>query len=306
MQRRDFIKAAVAAPLGLAASGSTWAATRQGTGHAVGLQLYTVMSDLEKDFEGTLAKVADIGYREVETIGAFGRDPHQVRKALDRAGLKSPSQHLMPRNMYHLFNDYVEHRIEADQIRKLWQETATLDGMPAMVAEGIEQARILGQKFVVMQIIWPEQMATRELMDKFCIAMNQAGDQCAKAGLVFSFHNHAVEFTPVNGYVPYDVILAQTDPQTVKLEMDLYWMTHAKADPLSYLARNPHRYKQFHLKDSTPSGDFATVGQGILNFPKLIQAGRKAGVEHFYVEYDRSDDPMKITREAFEYLRKII
>jgi sugar phosphate isomerase/epimerase len=149
-------------------------------------------------------------------------------------------------------------------------------------------------------------MASRELMDRFCKGLNIAGELCARAGMVFNFHNHSVEFEPVNGYVPYDLILKNTDPKTVKLEMDMYWVAHAGQDPLKYLADNRGRYKQCHLKDSSPSGDFATVGQGTLNFPVLLAAARKAGVEHYYVEFDRSTDPMKVTRDSYDYLKTVM
>ncbi len=304
MQRRNFLKASAATALTLAAGRSAW--SRAGAHHAVGLQLFTVMSELEKDFEGTLKAIAQMGYKEVETIGSFGRDPKYVRSILDRNGLVSPSQHLVPGNLYQLFRDFTTRKVEGAGIQKQWQETASVGHMQATVEEGIERARLLGQKYVVMQIIWPEQMATRELMDQFCKALNFGGELCAKAGLTFNFHNHDTEMKQVNGYVPYDLILANTDPKTVKMEMDVYWMSHAGRDPLEMLARNPGRYVQFHVKDSTAGGDFATVGQGVLNIPRLIKAGLKAGVRHFYVEYDRSPDPMKVTREAFDYLHKVM
>jgi sugar phosphate isomerase/epimerase len=90
------------------------------------------------------------------------------------------------------------------------------------------------------------------------------------------------------------------------MEMDVYWMTHAGQDPLKYLAANPGRYKQFHLKDSTASGDFAAVGQGTIDFPQLLAAADKAGVEHYYVEFDRSDDPMKVIRDSYSYLATLM
>lgn len=307
MHRRSFLKASAATAATLAGGSLGWSPLARAVPvQAIGLQLFTVMSVLEKDFEGTLKTVAKIGYKEVETIGSFGRDPKYVRSVLDSCGLVSPSQHLVPGNLYNVFNDFVNKKLEGPGIQKLWQETARVERMGEIVEEGIARAKILGQKYVVMQIIWPEQMATRALMDKFCKALNLAGDLCAKAGLVFNFHNHSIEFEPINGYVPYDLILANTDPKTVKLEMDLYWVAHAKKDPLKYMAANPGRYTQFHLKDSTPEGDFATVGQGILNFPELLKAGHDAGVKHYYVEYDRSSDPMKATRDSFEYLRKVM
>jgi sugar phosphate isomerase/epimerase len=307
MHRRSFLKASAATALTLTTGTSGWSWAARSTGHhPIGLQLFTVMSALEKDFEGTLQAVAKIGYKEVETIGAFGRDPKYVRSVLDRYGLVSPSQHLVPGNLYQLFSDFVNKKVEGAGIQKQWQDTASVENMRATVEEGIERAKILGQKYVVLQIIWPDQMATRELVEEFCKALNLAGELCAKAGLVFNFHNHDLEMKPVNGYVPYDLILQNTDPKTVKMEMDLFWVAHAGQNPLEYLAKHPGRYVQFHLKDSTPSGDFTTVGKGVLKFPELIAAGRKAGVKHFYVEYDRSDDPLKETKESFEYLRSIM
>jgi sugar phosphate isomerase/epimerase len=88
--------------------------------------------------------------------------------------------------------------------------------------------------------------------------------------------------------------------------MDVYWLAHAGKDPLAYLAANPGRYKQLHLKDSSPSGDFATVGQGALDFPKLLAAAEKAGVEHYYVEYDRADDPIQVIRDSYSYLKTVM
>jgi sugar phosphate isomerase/epimerase len=306
MLRRDFLKTSAAVVA--AASAASWSRlAAAAAGHRpIGLQLFTVMAPLEQDFEGTLKAVAEIGYREVETIGAFGREPKLVRQLLDRYGLVSPSQHLVPGDLYTVFNGFVQGKIQGPEIQKLWQQTMSVDRIGPIIEEGIDRAHVLGQKYVVLQIIWPEQMATRALMDKLCRALNTAGELCAKAGLVFNYHNHAVEFERVNDYVPYDLIVQNTDPKTVKLEMDVYWVTQAKADPLAYLANNPGRYKQLHLKDSTASGDFATVGKGTLNFPVLLQAAEKAGVEHYYVEYDRSTNPMQVARDSFDYLKRIM
>jgi hypothetical protein len=156
-----------------------------------------------------------------------------VRDLLDKHGLVTPSQHLVPGNLYSLFNQFVQHKVSGPEIQKQWQETMAIGRIKPVIEEGIERARILGQKYLCLQIIWPEQMATRELMDAFCKALNTAGELCAKAGLVFNFHNHSEEFKPINGYVPYDLILKNTDPQTVKLEMDLYWVAHAGPPQIS-------------------------------------------------------------------------
>ena len=272
----------------------------------LGLQLYTVMVPLEEDFEGTLRSVAEMGYREIETIGAFGRDPSLVRELLERYGLRSPSQHLVPGQLYHVFQRFAERRLSQDEVRSLWLEGMAIENVEPIIEEGIVRARALGQQHIVWQIIWPQQMANRALLDEFCRAMNTAGDLCAKEGFVFSFHNHAIEFNTVDGSVAYDVILQNTDPRTVKLEMDVYWARVAKADPIEYFRRSPGRFRQCHLKDMASDGGITVPGRGSIDFTAILAAGRRAGIEHYYVEFDRSDDPIGVARDSYKYLAELM
>ena len=149
-------------------------------------------------------------------------------------------------------------------------------------------------------------MANRELLNRFCRAMNTAGKLCAHAGLEFNLHNQSVEFVRVNGYVPYDVVVENTDPGTVGLELDVFWAFAAKADPIAYFDRYPGRYRQCHLKDGTADGQLTTVGHGVVDFPAVLRAAAKAGVRHYYVEYDRAADPMKETRLFYGYLQRLM
>lgn len=270
----------------------------------LGLQLFTVMSELERDFEGTLQAVAALGYQEVETIGAFGRDPAQVRQMLDRYGLRTPSQHLVPGTLYDVFKQFVARGLSFDEVKALWMEQMSLARVRETIEEAAIRAHVLGQQYLVWQIIWKDQMLDRASLDTFAEAMNLAGQVCAREGLTFNFHNHSDEFTPVDGVVPYDYILAHTDPKLVKLEMDSYWIANAGRDPVTYLRKHKGRYVQCHLKDRARNGDFATVGKGTVDFPALLSAARASGIKHYYVEYDRSDDPMLAVREASTYLKK--
>jgi len=272
----------------------------------LGLQLFTVMTLLEQDFEGTLETIASIGYREVETIGAFGREPRRVRELLDKHGLRSPSQHLVPGQLYAAFLKFTRREMTEADVQQIWLREMSIERVEPIIEEAAGRAKALGQKYIVWQIIWPEQMQTRESLDQFCEALDTAGKLCAQEGLVFNFHNHAAEMQTRDGYVPYDVILESTDPAKVKLELDFYWAARAGVDPVDYLEKHADRYTQCHLKDSTSDGDFATVGQGVLDIPRYLQAGRKAGIEHFYVEYDRSDDPMTVVRDAYAYLEPLM
>jgi sugar phosphate isomerase/epimerase len=298
MDRRNFLKAAA---LLLATS-----RTDAGRSVPLGLQLYTVMPLLEADFDATLGLVAGIGYQEVETIGAFGREPAKVRDLLDKHGLRSPSQHMVPGNLYDVFNRLTRKELTFDEASKLWQQEMSFERVEPVMKESIQRARALGQKYIVWQILWPQQMQTRVELEKFCHALNQAGQMCAREGHVLNYHNHAAEFETHDGVVPYDFILANTDPRWVKLEIDLYWTVKAGADPIQYFRKHPGRYRQCHLKDGTAGGEITVVGEGIMQFRPLIDAARATGVEHYYVEQDGAADPLKASAQAYQYLRKII
>jgi sugar phosphate isomerase/epimerase len=302
--RRDFLRIAGMAAGCTVGLAPLVAASAKAPRPPLGLQLFTVMSELERDFAGTLQAVAALGYKEVETIGAFGRDPVQVRQLLDRYGLRTPSQHLVPGTLYDVFKQFVARTLSFDEVKALWMEQMSLVRVRETIEEAAVRAHALGQQYIVWQIIWKDQMLDRASLDTFAAAMNLAGEVCAREGLTFNFHNHSDEFTPVDGVVPYDYILAHTDAKLVKLEMDSYWIANAGRDPVTYLRKHAGRYVQCHLKDRAKNGDFATVGKGTVNFSALLSAAKASGVKHFYVEYDRSDDPMLAVREASIYLKK--
>lgn len=300
MHRRDLLLCLAA----LAASNITPRAAFGTTQRPLGLQLYTVMPMLEQDFDAALASVARIGYTEVETIGSFGRDPAYVRDMFEKHKLVSPSQHMVPGDLYEVFKKLTRGEMTFDAASKHWREVMSIERVQPIMEECIARAQALGQKYIVWQILWPEQMATRALLEKFCKALNQAGELCAQAGLVLNFHNHAPEFEPHDGVIPYDFILANTDPNWVKLELDMYWAVRAGADPQAYFKRHPGRYLQCHLKDGTAAGDITVVGQGMVKFAPLIEAARTAGIEHFYVEQDGAKDPLQASTQAYHYLRR--
>jgi sugar phosphate isomerase/epimerase len=305
MKRRHFILASGTAAVVTGAAGwfsTAAAAIRQ----PLGVQLFTVMNELERDFDGTLKTLAQIGYREVETIGAHGRDPTVVRAAIDRAGLVSPSQHLMVGDLYQNFLRFTRREITAEEVGRAWDRDMAISRLQVIVAEALTRAKVMGQQYIVLQKIWPAQFQTRALLDQFCRALDLAGDMCAQAGLTFCFHNHNDEFALVDGVVPYQVILESTNHKTVKMELDLYWAVRAKTDPALLLRRNPGRFVQVHVKDSTPAGDFATVGKGVIDFPRLLPLAVHAGVKHFYVEYDLPDDSLGVVRQAYSYLRTLL
>ncbi len=242
---------------------------------AIGLQLYTVRDPLQRDFEGTLKAVADIGYREVEFAGLFGHPPAEVRTVLDGLGLAAPSGH-------------VEYRVVTGD----WPKA-------------LEAAHTLGQAFIVCP--WIDQSMRRRADDWRRIAetFNRAAETSWRSGLQFAYHNHDFEFARLDGELPYDILLAETDPGFVRMELDLYWITKGGGDPLAYFARWPGRFPLVHVKDMAKDGDMADVGKGTIDFPRIFARSEEAGIAHAFVEHDHPPSPLDSARASFDFLRQM-
>ncbi len=287
MNRRTFLEiltAAAVLPRHL-----SWAAAEHRM-EKIGLQLYTVRDQMKADFDGTIAKVASIGYKEVEFAGYFGRTPEQVRAVIDRNGLTSPSCH-------------VEYAVLGDQ----WPSV-------------IESSKTIGQSYIVCPWI-PEEIRKQPDGWKRAIdTFNHAGEISKKSGIQFAYHNHWFEFLPVNGKLPYDMLLEQCDPDLVKMELDLCWITVAGADPLTYFNRYPGRFPLVHVKDmkklpkvSASGGqdfgdslkDMTEVGSGIIDWKRILGQSDKAGIKHYIVEHDKPQAPFESIKISYNYLSKL-
>ena len=276
--RRDFAKTLSAAALGyalrpLAPSPQPLAPGRKLD--RIGLQLYTVRHQMEKDVEGTIARVAATGYREVEFAGYFGKSPRDVRALLDHHGLSSPSSHVS---------------LAPDQWR------AALDAAP-----------VVGHRYLVIAWIPAEERHTLDDYKRWAERLNRAATEAKAAGLQFAYHNHDFEFVPLDGKLPYDVLLTETDPKLVQLEMDLYWIVKGGQDPLAYFARWPGRFPMVHVKDSAgpPDHKMAAVGAGKIDFRKIFVQSDQAGIRHYFVEHDNPDDPFASIRASYDYLQRL-
>ena len=239
----------------------------------IGLQLYTVRTEMGRDFEGTLARVAQVGYTEVEFAGYFDRKPEAVKAALTRAGLVAPSPHL-----------------PLETVRDRWAQT-------------LEDARTIGHRYVVVPWIPVEQRRTADDYKRIAELFNRAGAEARQAGLRFAYHNHDFEFAAVDGRVPYDLLLAETDPAAVEFEMDLYWVTHGGGDPLAYFARHHGRFPLVHVKDMDAARGMVAVGKGVIAWKKIFARRDQAGIHHYFVEHDQPPDPFASIRTSYEYLK---
>ena len=266
LDRRTFLLDVAAIGLGAhALAGCASAATRgvasPRTQH-IGLQLYTVRDMLEKDFEGTLERVAQIGYTSVEFAGYYNRSPEQVRAILDRLKLVSPSAHIGAQLM---------RQDAAAQIgiaRAIGQTYITLPSYPFARAGGVD--------------VWKQGAAE----------MNRWAALCRDAGLRLAYHNHAPEFAPLEGGpTGYDVLMRETDPALVDFELDLYWASFADQDPIALFAKYPGRFAMWHVKDmqvSQGTRSITAVGVGVLDFKAIFAHAREAGMKYFFVEQDNA------------------
>jgi sugar phosphate isomerase/epimerase len=255
----------------------------------LGVQLYTVRDLMAKDFEGTLAKVASIGYQEVEFAGYFDQTPKNVRAILDRNKLAAPSAHV----------DYAS--------------------LGARFPQVIEASQIIGHRYLVNPWIDEEMRRQPDVWARVAETFNRAGAASKKAGIQFAYHNHHFEFVPVNGTMPYDLLLKDCDPDLVKMELDLCWITVAGQDPLTYFSHYPGRFPLVHVKGlkklptAPPPAPFdqaipniTDVGSGdIIDWKRIFAKSDQAGIRHYFVEHDQPASPLGSLQASAEYLRAL-
>src|SRR5579864_5681336 len=278
MDRRTFIGTVSAAAL---MSRFSWAANEHRI-EKIGLELYTVRDALKKDFEGTLAKVAKIGYKEVELAGFFEHmtgwnpPPKQARQILDSDGLAAPATHvpytaLSPEN---------------------WPKI-------------VEASGILGHKYIVNPSIDRSLAKTADGWKRAAETFNRAGAESLKSGIQLGYHNHIEEFKPIDGKLPYDILLTETDPKLLKMEMDLGWAHEAGVDPLTYFEKYPGRFPLVHVKDFTKDRQMVDVGKGEIDWKRIFEKADLGGIKHYFVEFDDPKSPFDSIQASYAYLEKL-
>jgi sugar phosphate isomerase/epimerase len=276
MDRRGFLQLGGTALLGLGLP----SLLRSDRLDRIGIQLYSLRGEMEKDFEGTLARVAEIGYAEVEFAGYFGRTPAQVAAAIKRAGLSALSAH-----------------VPFPELEKNW-------------AQVLDAARSVGHRYLIIPAIPEEERSTPQAMKRMAAMFERAGGEANAAGIRCGFHNHDVDFVPFRGageLSPFDILLQETSPEHVAFELDLYWITKAGRDPLAYFARYPGRFELVHVKDSAgpPGHRMVDVGRGTIDFRRIFARREQAGIRHYFVEHDEPADPFGFARASYQHLRRL-
>ncbi|MEZ4413254.1 MAG: sugar phosphate isomerase/epimerase [Gemmatimonadales bacterium] len=241
----------------------------------IGIQLYTVRQALDADFAGTLERLAAIGYQEVEFAWNRGATPAETRNVLQENGLTAPAAHLA-----------------VEDFETGWNST-------------VSAARTLGVEYLVLAWIDAEQRKTLDDYRQWAERFNRFGTAAREAGFKFAYHNHAGELSPINGQVPYDILLGGSDPATVGFEMDIFWVLEGGGNPLTYFAAWPGRFPLLHIKGRTADGTMVDVGAGSVDWAAIFGHAKQAGVRHSFVEHDDATDPLASAAASYAYLRQL-
>ena len=280
--RRRFLRDAAIAIPAIAFANKLWSAAAP---TRLGVQLYTVRNQVEKDLAGTLKQIRAIGYDDVELYwNVYSHPAAELKQIIAAAGLKAPSGHF----------DY--EKLDA----KMWQ-----------------YARTLGLEWVVCPMLPESMWHSRDAFLRAAEQFNAWGKTAASHGMRFGFHNHNYEFRKFGEQTGFELLMQHTDPTHVAIEMDCYWITQAGYSPVEMMKKYGHRIRMLHLKDRKPgfpashelndaAGHFTEVGHGAIDWPVVLREAKAIGVEHYFVEQDESDKPpIESIRESYKYLRSL-
>ncbi|MEZ4697913.1 MAG: sugar phosphate isomerase/epimerase [Rhodothermales bacterium] len=245
----------------------------------IGVQLYTFRDAMLNDPRATLALIADLGFKEIESAGSpkghyYGLTSVEMKDVCDGLGMVLRSGHVALDENF----------------------DATMD-----------EAAAADQEYVICSSM-PTSGQSADNYKSAADAFNEAGEQCARRGLKFGYHNHDYEFESEGGHTLYDVLLDNTDPDLVHMEMDLGWVVASGKDPLDYFARYPGRFPLWHLKDVSAELQKSTeFGKGSLDIPAMLRNREASGVRHIFVEQeDYAVGPEEAMRYDLAYLREIL
>ncbi|MET7711719.1 sugar phosphate isomerase/epimerase [Streptomyces sp. NPDC005407] len=279
--RRAFFGTALGAAAATALSRPAYAAEggrrrRRIPPSGIGMHLYTMRTPLAKDFKGTLARLAGMGYATVGVSGRHGNSAAAIRGMLEETRLKAVLEHV-------------------------GYTVVTGDGLP----QALDDIHTLGARWIVVPSL-PGSMHTPAGFREAARQFNRAGLAARESGLgPLLFHNHGLDHEVVDGENLYDILLNETDPELVAFELDVYWAAKGGADPRSLFVRHRRRFPALHVKDMAPDGGFADVGSGTLDFPSMFDTARSGGVKQWLVEHDSPADPFATAQNSYTYLANL-
>ncbi len=285
MDRRAALRLAAAgvvaagALVGAGAGSASAAAGTDGHGHRprqkvpkeqISIQLYTLRNAIGTNPEPVLRQLHRIGYRKVELAGTYGLTAGQFRRILDRTGIRATSAHVGPDGDF---------------------------------ARTVDDCLTLGCRMAAMPYA---AYTTPDEWSALADRLNTAAAIAARRGLRYGYHNHAQEFATLSdGRTGYDILLDGTDRGLLHMELDLYWAVTGGADPVEVVARDPYRFRQFHVKDRAPDGSFADLGAGTIDFARIFRETRSGDRFEYIVEHDQPPNPLSTAEVGYRYLRNL-
>jgi len=248
----------------------------------VGLQLYSVRDDMNKDVKATVEKVGAMGYKFVEAAGFsdgkfYGMDPVDFKNLCETNGLQFLGSH----SGQDLPDD------------ANWDKTMAWWDM------SIDAHAAAGVKWIVQPWMSEEGYNSLDGLKKYVEYFNAVGEKCKAKGIKFGYHNHSKEFTTLFEDKPiYDWMLELTDPEKVMFEMDLYWTVHGGKNPVDYFNKYPGRFMLWHIKDEKELG-----ASGKMDFKTIFASEKKSGLKYGIVEVEKYDfEPLVSCKKSLEYL----
>ena len=271
----------------------------------VGLQLFTFFNEIDNDVEGTLKKIAAIGYKEIESAfskkgGFYGMKPKEFAKLVSDVGMSWKSHHVlgapfkMPANAKPI-TDANGNPIKFPPMRNLKENMQEL----------VDEVAEAGIPYLVCANIPTK---TSDDVKSSIEILNKTGDACKKANMTLAYHNHTEEFEKPEGATEtaYDSFLSQSSPD-IKMELDLCWATKAGVDPVELFKKHPGRFELWHVKDlDKDKNGPVPVGEGIIDFKRIFVNADVAGMKHFFVEHDMPKDAYASITTSYNNLKKIM
>ncbi len=259
--------------------------------YKMGLQLFTIRDAMAKDALGSLKKVAAMGYQDFETYGLepeegkyYGFKAADLKKVLDDHDLSTSTGH------YDLYGH--------------WQKSAS--ALEKYVDQCIAGAKALDQSYITWPWMPPE-ARNHETFKKLPEVLNKIGEQVTKSGLGFAYHNHGFEFVDYGGETGYDIIMRETDPELVKLQLDMYWAAHSsKVSSVDLIARQPKRFVMWHIKDMDKvTRDYTELGNGSIDYHQVLSKASQEGLEYYFLEQggNFAQNSMQSVKDSARYFK---
>jgi sugar phosphate isomerase/epimerase len=289
LSRTAVILMVLVCAIALASFQSVTSQRTAGTGSSfkgpIGLQLYSLRDQFTHNVAGTLDQVRAFGIKYLELAGTYGVAPEKFKEQLDARGLKAISGHFS----YEQCRDHIE--------------------------DVAREAKIFGLEYVGCAWIPHQDPFDEKTCREAAAVFNRAGEALARHGIKFFYHTHGYEFLPYGNGTLFDLMMAETKPEYVRFEMDVFWIVNPGQDPVKLLEKYGNRFELMHVKDmkrGTPSGftghsdvtNNVVLGQGIIDWPAVFLAAKKAGVKWYFIE---DESPSSVTQipQSLTYLEKV-